>query len=297
MKRCMLICIMLVLTGANTRADVDPKRVDAIATMLSDNVFAFGPRISNRDAWNKLAHQSELHGQIAKATLLISKPLPPLTDDLFLEFSRTGNRQNYEAAYFDRTERLTPLVIAECIEHHGRFIPALENLIAAIDEQKLWMLPAHDPQLENFRGHATNIDLFSSELACELANASYILGDSLSPHTREQIDQNVRRRVLDPFREMVIGSRKPNWWITANNNWNAVCLANVLGAALAALPDKHDRALFRRRGRAGFNPLPRWIRFRRLLRRRPRILELRLRQLHAPVRIAVPDHQWPSRLF
>ena len=242
-----IVCVAAVRTtipDSHVDVEVNTNRVDAIAAMLPDGVFAFGPQINDRDAWQKLDDRPEIHAMIAKAVELISKPLPAVSDDLFLEFSRTGNRTDYEKAYFDRSERLTPLVIAECIEHRGRFITAIEELVAAFDKQKTWMLPAHDSKLENFRGKASDIDLFSSELACAVANASYILGDALSPQSRGQIDRNVRRRVLDPFREMVTGKRKPNGWITVNSNWNAVCLANVLGAALATLPDKQDRAIF-----------------------------------------------------
>ena len=212
--------------------------------MLSDDVFAFGPKISDRAAWEKLGQRPAFHATIARAERLSAEPIRELPDDLFMEFSRTGNRANYEHLYFDRTGRLTPLVIAECIEHRGRFVPAITQLIRALDEQNTWMLPAHDPNLKNFHGEARDVDLFSSALACDLANAVWLLGDSLDSETREQVDQNVRRRVLDPFREMVTGVRKPIWWIAANNNWNAVCLANVLGAALATFPDRQDRAVF-----------------------------------------------------
>jgi hypothetical protein len=238
------ILISIGLSARAFGADVEPKRVEAMAAMLSDHVFAFGPKIGDRAAWDKLGGMPALHAAVGRAEGILSEPIPPLGDDLFLEFSRTGNRTDYEQVYFNRTGRLTPLVIAECIEHRGRFIPAIEQLVAAFDRQKTWMLPAHDAGLKNFEGQARDIDLFSSALACDLANAAYLLGDSIDAGTRSQIDRNVRRRVLDPFREMVTGKYKPNWWITGKNNWNAVCLANVLGAALASLPDPHDRAVF-----------------------------------------------------
>jgi hypothetical protein len=248
MRHFQIVFIVLLMSICSAEKvfgkDVDPKRVDEMAAMLSDNTFAFGPKITDRAAWDELGRKPGLHAAIARAERLMVEPIPPLPDDLFLEFSKTGNRVDYEREYFDRTERLTPLVIAECIENRGRFIPASEQLMAAFDEQKTWMLPAHDASLRNFHGQARDIDLFSSELACELANAAWLLGDSLGADTRKQIDQNVRGRVLDPFREMVTGKRKPIWWITGKNNWNAVCLANVLGAALATSPDRHDRAIF-----------------------------------------------------
>ncbi len=248
MRRFQIVLIGLFawacLVRAAFGADVDSKRVNEVAAMLSGDTFAFGPRISDRAAWDELGKKTEFHATIARAQRLLDEPIPPLPDDLFLEFSKTGNRADYEHVYFDRTGRLTPLVIAECIENRGRFIPAIEELVTAFDQQKTWMLPAHDSSLKNFHGQAKDIDLFSSELACNLASAAWLLGDSLGAEARRQIDRNVRTRVLDPFREMVTGKRKPVWWITGTNNWNAVCLANVLGAALATLPDQHDRAIF-----------------------------------------------------
>lgn len=237
----IVVCLILTVPAGGADIRIDPQRVDQIAAMMSDGPFAFGRPIGDRAAWETLP---SLRAAIAIAEKDVDKPLPELTDDLFLEFSRTGNRTDYEKAYFDRTGRLTPLVVAECIEHQGRFIGAIERLVAAFAEQKTWMLPAHDGGLKNFHGQAADIDLFSSALACDLAEAKYLLGDELSAQTRQTIDENVRRRVLDPFREMVTGKRTPNWWLTSDINWNAVCLANVTGAALASLPDRQDRALF-----------------------------------------------------
>jgi hypothetical protein len=228
----------------DARTDVDPKRVAEIAGMLSDGLFAFGPKIGDRAAWGELAKKSELRVTIATAEQAATRPIPDLPDELFLEYSRDGNRENYQNKYFDRTNRVEPLVIAECIENRGRFIAAIEKLVAAFDSQKTWMLPAHDGQLRNFHGKARDIDLFSSALACDLASAEYLLGDSLDVATREMIDRNVRQRVLDPFREMVTGKRTPNGWLRVTNNWNAVCLGNVLGTALATLSDRDDRAIF-----------------------------------------------------
>ena len=237
------LIIMIPISDA-AEVKIDDGRVDQIAAMLSDSPFAFGPPIGDRAAWDKLGQQAGLRKAITIAEADADKPLLEVGDDLFLEFSRTGNRTDYEHAYFDRTGRLMPLVVAECIEHRGRFIGAIEHLVAAFAQQKTWMLPAHDSGLKNFHGQASDIDLFSSALACDLAEAKYLLGDELSSQTRQLIDENVRRRVLDPFREMVTGKHPPIWWMTSDINWNAVCLANVLGAALADLPDQHDRAIF-----------------------------------------------------
>lgn len=242
----MMAAIVLsigISTGAFA-ADLDPQRVDQIAAMLSDGVFAFGPKITDRAAWDELGRNPALHAAIGRAERILSEPIPALPDDLFLQYLKTGIRAPYERRAANRTDRIAPLVLAECIEHRGRFIPAIEQLVAAFDQQKTWLYPAQDQKLKNFLGQGRDIDLTSASMACDLANAAYVLGDSISPQTRSQIDRNVRRRVLDPFRDMVSGQLEPDWWLTADMNWNAVCLANVLGTALATLPGRHDRAVF-----------------------------------------------------
>jgi len=66
----------------------------------------------------------------------------------------------------------------------------------------------------------------------------------LSPETRELILNQCKDRVLQPVRDMVTGKRDPNWWLLTTNNWNAVCLAGVVGTALALEPSVEERALF-----------------------------------------------------
>ena len=105
-------------------------------------------------------------------------------------------------------------------------------------------MPAHDRQLTNFHGKIVDIDLGSSALAWSLGTADYLLADKLSPETHRLIRDNLDRRIFQPYRDMVSGKRKKNWWMTGTNNWNAVCLAGVTGSALAVIDSRETRALF-----------------------------------------------------
>ena len=49
----------------------------------------------------------------------------PIPDDLYLEFSRNGNRVNYQKALAEKTAPLNALLLAECAERQGRFVPAI----------------------------------------------------------------------------------------------------------------------------------------------------------------------------
>ena len=231
-------------TAPTASMRVDTKRIDEISALVREDRFAFGPAPGDRAGWERLAHEPAFARIVEKAAALVDRPIPELTDDLFLDYSRTGNRVRYENVYFDRTGRLMPLVAAEGIEHRGRFVPAIEKLMRAFCDQKTWKLPAHDSSLKNFRGESIDIDLFSSGLACNLATATWLLDDELSDEVKKLVDENLHRRVLDPFAAMMRGERPLNGWLTIQNNWNAVCLCNVTGTALAALADRRDRALY-----------------------------------------------------
>ncbi len=181
---------------------------------------------------------------IRRAEALLDEPIPDQPDELYLEFSRTGNRTHWQNVANKRRVRVRTFALAECAENQGRFLAALEEFIAALCAEPTWVMPAHDRKLTNFNGEAVDIDLASSALGWELATADWLLGDRLSADTRALIDENLRKRIIDPYREMFTGARTPNWWTRTTNNWNAVCLAGVTGTGLARLASREERAEF-----------------------------------------------------
>jgi hypothetical protein len=239
----LLVATLLVAVTDGFAADaLDPARVAVLTKLLPPRPVGLGPPASDRKAWAELGTIEAVRAAIASAESSLKEPLPEQTDDLFLEFSRTGNRTNWERVAWQRRGRLTPLVLAECVENQGRFLPALEELIGALCAEKTWVMPAHDENLANFRGEAVDIDLASSDLAWQLATADWLLGSRLRPGTRALVRARIAHFVLDPYLAMIRGERPLNWWLTTTNNWNAVCLAGVTGAALAQLESADARA-------------------------------------------------------
>jgi hypothetical protein len=227
-----------------TAAEIDGNRINQIAAMLSDEPAGFGLPASERDAWEKLLRNDSFRRRIAEAEELLDKPIGDLPDDLYLDFSRTGNRTRWQRVSGRRRRRVHTLVLAECLENKGRFLPAFEQLVRALCSERTWVMPAHDRQLTNFHGKVVDIDLGSSSLAWSLATADYLLGDKLRPEVRRLIHDNLQKRIFQPYSDMVKGNRKKNWWMTTTNNWNAVCLAGVTGSALAVLDSKDTRAFY-----------------------------------------------------
>ena len=116
---------------------------------------------------------------------LSRKPVPALPDALYLDFSKTGNRTRCERVLRERSNRIVTFTLAECLENRGRFVGPLTETIEAICAEKAWTYPAHDRKLDNFYGRTVEMDLRATALAWELATADYLLGDKLSPATRQ----------------------------------------------------------------------------------------------------------------
>ncbi|MEY4387709.1 MAG: hypothetical protein RLY20_2992 [Verrucomicrobiota bacterium] len=242
--RLIVLAWIAVWTTGLLAKEPDATRVKSIAGWLPAEPAAIGAPITNRTAWAEFARRPEFADAIEKATALAQHPIPEQPDDLFLDFSRTGNRDHWQTVAFERRAMVWTYLIGEGVENQGRFIPPLEKLIAALCEEKTWVYPAHDRSLKNFRRQEVDIDLGSSAVGWSLATTRNILGDKLSSATQRLIRENLDRRIFTPFRDSIRETRGGNWWIKGDNNWNAVCLAGVNGAALATLESREERAWF-----------------------------------------------------
>jgi hypothetical protein len=232
-------------TSSRASESIDAARVREIAAMLPAHPAGFGQPITNRAAWENLAaRRPELNGLIPRAVKLAAQPLPEQPDSLFLEFTQNGNRTRWQKVASARRDRIQIFTLAECLENRGRFLAPLEEAMAALCAERTWVLSAHDASLKNFQGETIEIDLGSSALGVELATANYLLGDRLSPATRKLIGENLERRIFAPYRAAVTGAGKEFWWMRGQNNWNAVCLDAVTGAALATIGPAEERAWF-----------------------------------------------------
>jgi hypothetical protein len=224
--------------------EISKARIKTIAAMLPQKPTGFGSPITDRGAWNKLAQNDSFKEVISDAERLLKEPIPDQPDDLFLDFSRTGNRTRWQRVSGLRRGRVRTLVLAECLENKGRFLPAFEQIVRQLCAERTWVMPAHDARLTNFNRTSVDIDLGSSALAWSLGTADYLLADKLSGKVRQLIRDDLNRRIFEPYRDMVLGKRDKNWWLTGTNNWNAVCLASVTGSALAVIDSPRDRAFF-----------------------------------------------------
>lgn len=230
--------------GVADRGGPDAARIAQIAAMLPQAPCGPGPQIADRVSWGAAAKAAAFRDVVPQAEKLLPQPIPQTTDELYLDYSRTGNRDRYQRVLFARMNRLATLVLAECLEDRGRFVPAIDAALRATLDQKSWVLPAHDRSLAVFKGQAMEIDLVAAATGANLATIDWWLGQRLPAETRKRIASELERRVFQPFEGMVLRGKPRPYWLVVTNNWNAVCLAGVTVAATASIPDGQRRALF-----------------------------------------------------
>ena len=207
--------------------------------------YCLGSPITDRNAWNTLAKNPAFQNVVKDAEKTVATPIPELPESLYMDYYTTGNRSRYQNVRSQKYSRLWKLVLGECIENKGRFIAPLEELIRSICADPSWVLPAHDRNAEVYKGTATYADLTATDTSVELGLAVVWLGDKLSPEIRKLILDNVERRTFAPYEAAVKENKRLGMgWITTTNNWNSVCHAGTVGAALVLLESPQRRAWY-----------------------------------------------------
>ena len=108
----------------------------------TSSVYKPYPQAKDRAAWANLPEEYTA-GVLRRGEERLAEGYPMLPMTLYLEFSRNGNRSHYEAPYLARRRRLNDLILAECVEHKGRFMDAIVDGIVCICEETSWCFPAH----------------------------------------------------------------------------------------------------------------------------------------------------------
>jgi len=229
--------------------ELDQKRIDKIATMLTDqpNGIGLSKPISDRAYWTDPKQVAELHKFIGQAEKRLSESFPGWNDDDYLDFSRKGGRGRGEKMENARHGWLPALVFAECLEDKGRFLPLINQILSEYAKEPTWTMPAHDKNLTSHHGTDYFLDLGAATFGLRLAETLYLLGDKLDPKVRQLLLKELDQRVFDPL-QRTLATGKPCGWLGSKggevNNWNPVCLSGAVGAALCVIPDKETRALF-----------------------------------------------------
>ncbi len=211
------------------------------------------PRAWERDLWQKLP-EAMRNAYVKKGEEALAYKWPTLPATLYLDYARTGNRENYQRPYFERRQRVQDLVLAECMEGKGRFLDQIVNGIWLLSEETSWVIPAHVKGLQ--RGNELPnqntqvVDLFAAETGTLFAWTYYLLANELgkiSPLIPERLRDEIQARILKPNLE-----RDDFWWMWSDvkdesehhiNNWTPWICSNWRAAILLVEDDEQARVV------------------------------------------------------
>ncbi len=196
------------------------------------------PDISDRKKWDALSDNLKI--ELTEAgEKAVKEPWTQLLISDFTQFSKSGDRLAYEEKYFPRRRKLCALVMAECIENNGRFIPEILDGLYLILEESTWCLPAHNSYIrdakQEYLPDVTRpiIDLFDAESGALVAMTEYLLRpvlDKISPYISRYVDERLNERIFVPY------INEHFWWMGNGRepmcNWTSWCTQNVLICAL-----------------------------------------------------------------
>ena len=162
----------------------------------------------------------------------VAQPWKRIPDSVFAEFRTTGNRTNYEDKCFAVRRRLSCLVMAEIMEHRGRFMPSIrDGLHYFLCDEPWWGLPAHYPKAQPDTTLQV-VDLFNAETSSMLAWTVYMLGDEIN-RTETGLAERVRGEIVRRFIRPTLHERQG--WMQNANNWNTWITSNFLECSLLCL--------------------------------------------------------------
>ncbi|WP_308635819.1 heparinase II/III domain-containing protein [Paenibacillus silvisoli] len=223
---------------------VTPKLRDSLMTRENYKPY---PTIEDRHAWDGLPGNLRNYW-IRKGAEKLDHPWKTLTATAYMAYSRTGDRERYDADSWERRAALAALVIAECLENEGRFMDDIVNGIWCICEETFWGIPGHGYMMKRQEqlpdASDPVIELFAAETGALLSWTHYLMHTRLDRITKligERIEAEVGKRILDPYLD-----RNDFWWLGFNeermlNNWNPWCNANCLAAFLLLENDPERR--------------------------------------------------------
>jgi Heparinase II/III-like protein len=202
------------------------------------------PALGESEDWGVIHPPTRAH-LLTQAEAVLAGPWPLLTASGYARYSQDGDRQAYERPYFARRARLAAAVIRAALAG-----PDTERVCDITDgiwllcEETSWCLPAHDTFAQRRNEGLPDparpcLDLFAADTAALLAYTDLLAGDLIGSSVRRRLRDEVRQRVLRPYRD------DDTWWWLGHdrrdlNNWTTWIHSNVLPASLLLDSDPRD---------------------------------------------------------
>ncbi len=242
-KKIVFVSILIFSVSICSAIIIDKQAIARNLQLVNKTTTGLGIPASNRLVWDSIAKLDFAKQVLGSAEPFLTKPLPEWNDSIYKTFYTTGKRDQTDAMMKARQVLLPILTLAECIENKGRFMPLIERVLISYCNQPTWTLAAHDWNMDNYKGNF-GVDLFAAGIANQFGQTLHLLGNKIDTKVRKLALKNLEKRVFTPVIKSLDTPNGQHWWLTTDNNWNAVCVAGVTAAALATETNLKKRAFF-----------------------------------------------------
>ena len=232
----LLLLLATLLLPALTMSAADSLATrfrQAIASGLLAAPLEFHPVPTAADDYWRTLPEAMRTDYIRLGERYAGKDWTDIPQQVFAEYKTNGNRTHYEQMSFALRRQMVCLVMAEIMEHRGRFLADILKGLDYFCQEVWWGLPAHYRYAEPRRDYQ-EVDLFQAETAGMLAWTIYMLHDQLEelrPGICDLMHQELDRRMLTPCRTKAFG------WKRNTSNWNPWICSNWLACILLCETD------------------------------------------------------------
>ena len=98
-----ILGMLTVLACGVSAQEMDAVRQKEISRWLGEGTYSPTATIQDRKFWSQVAASSTGSSVVADGGKLLSRPIRPLPSELYLEYSKTGNRSRYERVFFGKS--------------------------------------------------------------------------------------------------------------------------------------------------------------------------------------------------
>jgi hypothetical protein len=239
------ISVSIAQTAPFPLRPIDENRVQEIEAMLSDKPSGFGEPYNKRKVWGQLLLSGQYNSFLRS---MHGYKMPAFSKEDYFSLSEGTESSSGKGLTMmrKRAEGLSKLTWAECLENKNRYTKPIEEALRDLIQQKSWTSPRSDHGFKNYNGIAYSVELTSSLYAHTIAQTLYLMGNKIPADLRKLALDALYIRIFNPVLEKFKSNNTESdkGFLTDMNNWNHVCLAGLVGAALTVIENKHERAVF-----------------------------------------------------
>lgn len=228
-------------------------RAKEISETVSIGAYTLGADVSDRKVWERAARHTGAPALLQKAETILQEEIAVIDDALYYSAEQLGHSGKINRVQFALVQNLEDMLLAECMENQGRFLPKIEAYIETICTMKSWVNAGHDrafgyAQYQNGCGLA---DLYTAGIVWALIACDSCLGERLSENIRQMMRVSVKMRALDIYEKKLRGETDkplkgnlvPLYWLDVFGNWIAVC-AGAMTAGMLYFGEEDKKPLY-----------------------------------------------------